>query len=366
MPDITLTKLGDNDSLKASAVAIDQVGHFLVTASRNEANNLAITSWFLGPDGTPLVYDQMQAGPVGLVDVRHVGNGVFATAVGNSAGNLEIITWSLSPRGKITRHEEIVFGKISALATDAFEYHHRLVVAMVDSHGKLRIKLIDIDKETQALEQVDNEVADDASQVDIEATAHGLINLYTADGDGNFQVTSFLHGRDDVRPSRGEPLKGGQLGPNLKVAKRGGRRRKAHGSRIALIDRHSGLRITSTTFARSRTERGAIEITRGDSTKAASGDAISIASNDRDAAFWTAVQTDDKKLRVDLWGYGDPVGHAPEGPAALLASQTEDLSVSSVSCVSPYHDNHLVTAAISSDNRLVVSAWQATGVNEAD
>ncbi|MEM7160146.1 MAG: hypothetical protein AAF799_45330 [Myxococcota bacterium] len=363
--EVKIAKLGVNDDLKASRVAIDQVGHYLVTATKNEGGNLQVTSWFLDPNGTPRPYDRAVGGGVGIVDIRHVGNGVFATSVENAVGNLEIITWSLSPLGKITRHEEIVFGKVSAIATDAFEYHNKLVVAVVDSAGKVRIKLLDIDKETHALEQLDNEIGNDSSLVDIETAGTRLINLYSRDADGNFKVSSFLHGHEDVRPSRGEPYGSGNLGA-IKVAKRGGRRRSNKGSRVALIDGHGGLRVTSLGFGRSRTERGAIEITRHDSTKAPVGKAISIASNDRDFGFWTAVQGADQKLRVDFWGYGDPLVHHPEGAPVNHGSHTDSQAINDVVCASPYYGNHLVTAATTDGGGLVVAAWRADGVQQAD
>ena len=363
--EVKISKLGTHDELQASKVAIDQVGHYLVTATRNEGGNLQVTSWFLDPSGAPCPYDRAVAGGVGLVDIRHVGNGVFATSVENASGNLEIITWSLSPLGKITRHEEIVFGKVSAIATDAFEYHNKLVVAVVDSAGKVRIKLIDVDKETHALEQVDNEIGNDSSLVDIETAGTRLINLYSRDAEGNFKVTSFLHGHEDVRPSRGEPYGSGNLG-EIKVAKRGGRRRNNKGSRVALIDGNGGLRVTSLGFARSRTERGAIEITRNDSTKASVGKVISIASNDRDYGFWTAVQGSDDKLRVDFWGYGNPLVHHPEGAPVNHASHADGQAISDVVCASPYYGNHLVTAAITDGGKLSVSAWRADGVQQAE
>jgi len=117
-------------------------------------------------------------------------------------------------------------------------------------------------------------------------------------------------------------------------------------------------------FARSRSERGAVEITREDSVKAAVGETISIASHERDHGFWTATETQDHKLRVDFWGHGWPLGHSADGPPVSYGNASDNHTVKEVVCAAPWEGHTMVSATVTSDDRLIVSAWGASGIEE--
>jgi len=276
---------------------------------------------------------------------------MFTTAIKTQSGNLKVIVWELSSLGKISRLSDKEFGAVNAISSDSIVAQNRLVLALLDSNHRLRLKLIEIDGEDGKVVEIDTVVGDSVTSADVEVMGR-FATVYMDNSAGRLEVARWLVKRASLTKDTGFSYVSGPV-TAPRVAKRwGGRDLK---SWVGFVD--SDNLMKTTTFNRWNSDE--VTITRGDSETLDSSSGISVSRHPEHIGYWSAVRDPDSKLRVNFWGHGFPLGSSSK--LSALAAKT-DSTIRAVSCVAAYQGNYLITASVSGARRIAVAAWRAEGV----
>ncbi|WP_428264838.1 M23 family metallopeptidase [Haliangium sp.] len=144
----SLWRRGESGGGAISEVAIAQIsGSQAVTAARDQAGNLSVSTWGLNASGAVTHLDDDSAGGVSLVTVAQPKfTSDVVTAFRNSSGNLMLIAWDvLAGTGSLVREGSTTAGAVSKVATTKLPTNNGVATAVRTSDGDLKVIAWEVD-----------------------------------------------------------------------------------------------------------------------------------------------------------------------------------------------------------------------------
>ncbi|MBP0016365.1 MAG: hypothetical protein J7647_02270 [Cyanobacteria bacterium SBLK] len=193
------------DTEVAGAVTtIDVAGYNkgVVTGVRDSANNLRLISWEVANNGGITRRDTETAGMVSAIamDSAHprtaADPSIVVTALRDNNNNLRVISWSVSDTGNIIRRDTEVAGIVSNIDTAQIRLgdgpiKDRFVTAVRDSNADLRIIGWSVDTANADLERLGTAVAGTISNVAVAKVSNSCAITAVRDDNNNLRIISW-------------------------------------------------------------------------------------------------------------------------------------------------------------------------------
>jgi hypothetical protein len=322
----------------------------LVTAVQDSRGNLKVITWDVSTtSGNVTRKGSASAGAVNLVSAVGMAPYRFATALQDSRGDLKVIAWDVDDDGNVTRKGDASAGAIDLVAATSISLGsaadvitNRLVTAVKDSRGNLKVIMWDVDSSGN----VARKGSASAGTVGLISVADmGLGRFATAvqDSSGNLKVIVW-----DVDNDGNVSRKGDASAGTISLV-----------SIVTVEPRYTSDALGSRLATAVRDSRGDLKViiwnVTGDGDVTRLGDAsageiglLSTANLTLTGAFVTAVQDSRGNLKVISWevdrgGNVTRLGDASAGRIDLVAADQVA--------------TRTVTAVRDSDGNLKVISW---------
>lgn len=210
--DNALTRAAQAVGEAVGDVALTIAGQRAITAVRDGAGKLLLTSWDCSPQLTSITKagdssaSVPPAGAAELIGITPVlsefGQQVFVTALRNGSGNLELISWRIEPNGNFTRLGDSHAGGVGSVAITSVGGN--LIVTAVQTahsvlhaHGTLKVIAWQVSQNGAKISRIgdENHLSGEAGQVSEVAIANisGFPGVLTAvrNGSGNLEVIAW-------------------------------------------------------------------------------------------------------------------------------------------------------------------------------